>query len=445
MQVVEQTAEGLSREFKVTVEASELDRRLTAKIEEVKDKVVLKGFRPGKAPVSFLKKRFGREMMGDIVQDLLNETSEKTLRERELKPAMAPKIDLDGDFETIAKGGVDLEYTLAVEVLPSFEPADLTGLKLERLTAEIDEADVEERLKALADQQKIYKPKSDKAKAKDGDQLTIDFIGRVDSEEFGGGQGEDVRLILGSGAFIPGFEEQLVGVRAGDEPVVKVTFPEDYPAEALRGKEAEFQVEVKEVAEPVEAEINDELAAKLGLADLEALKKALREQIEKEYREQSRLHLKRKLLDALDEKHDFEVPPGMVEAEFEQIWRQVEQAGREEEDKDKTEEELRAEYRKIAIRRVRLGLVLAEIGQRNSIDVPQEDLSRALAEQARMLPGQEQQVYKFYQENPNALAQLRAPLFEDRVVDFLLELAEIEDKKVSKEELFSEDEDELGA
>lgn len=440
MQVVEQTAEGLSREFKVTVEASELDRRLTQKIEEVKDKVALKGFRPGKAPVSFLKKRFGREMMGEIVQDLLSETSEKTLRERDLKPAMQPKIDLEGDFETIAKGGVDLEYTLAVEVLPSFEPADLSGLKLERITADVTDEDVEARLKELAEMQKIYKPKSDKAKAKDGDQLTIDFTGSIEGEEFEGGKGEDVRLILGSGSFIPGFEEQLVGVKTGDEPVVKVTFPEDYPAEQLRGKEAEFKVEVKEVAGPEDAKIDDELAKKLGLDDLDALKKAVREQIEREYGEQTRMHLKRKLLDALDEKHDFEVPPGMVDAEFEQIWRQVEQAGLDDEDKEKPEEEVKAEYRKIATRRVRLGLVLAEIGQRNSIEVPQEALSRAIAEQARMMPGREQQVYKFYQENPSALAQLRAPLFEDRVVDFILELAEIEDKKVSKEELFSDPE-----
>ena len=435
MEVIEQSAEGLAREFKVKVDAAELDRRLTAKLEEMKGQVSLKGFRPGKAPVSFLKKRFGKDVMGDIVQEVLGETTEKALGERDLKPATQPKIDFANDLENIAKGGVDLEYTMSVEVLPEVTPADLSGLKLSRMTADVADETVTERLEMIAEQQTSYEARKDSEKAEDGDALTIDFVGRIDGEEFDGGKGEDSRLVLGSNTFIPGFEDQLVGAKTGDEVTVKVTFPEDYGVEHLTGKDAEFSVEVKEVAAPVKQEINDELATRVGLADLDALKKAVTESIENEYKQMSRTHVKRALLDELDKLHSFDLPPSMVEQEFTQIWSQVEQAGLDDEDKEKPEEEVKAEYRKIAERRVRLGLVLAEIGTKNNVTVPQEEITRAVSEQARQFPGQEQQVFEFYQKNPEALAQIRAPLFEDRVIDFILELADVTDEKVTPEKL----------
>ena len=438
MEITETRSEGLLREFNIKVEAAELDRRLVARLEELKGQVQLKGFRRGKAPVSFLKKLYGKGVMGEIIQDVLSETSQKTLSERELKPAGTPQIEPAGDIENVAQGGADLEYNMSVELLPDFEPVDVSTLKFDRLMSPVSDEELDEALGKLAEQQKSYEPREDDAVAEDGDALTVDFVGKIDGEPFEGGAGEGVRLVLGSGSFIPGFEEQLVGVKAGEDRVVKVTFPEDYSAEHLKGKDAEFEVGVSEVAAPQEASLDDELAKKLGLDDLDALKDAVTKQIESEHGQYTRMHLKRALLDSLSDAHDFELPPKMVDAEFDQIWQQVEQAGPDEEDEGKSEDELKADYRKIAERRVRLGLVLAEIGKRGKVDVPQEDLSRAMAQQASQFPGQEQQVFEFYRKNPGALAQLRAPLFEERVVDYILELAEVNDVEVPLEDLKKE-------
>jgi len=456
MEVTETRAEGLSREYTVKVEAAELDRRLNSRLEEIKGQVRLKGFRPGKAPVAFLKKMYGKGVMGEIIQDVMSETSEKALADRELKPAMQPKIDLAGDAEKIVEGAADLEYTISVEVMPTFEPMDPAAVNLERPVSEVTESDVTEALERIAAQQKTYKPREEGAGAEEADSLTIDFVGRIDGDEFDGGKGEDVRVVIGSGGFIPGFEEQLIGAKAGETRTVTVTFPEDYPVEALKSKEAAFEVSVKEVAAPEEAKIDDALAEQLGLENLDKLKEMLTDRLKSDYAQLSRQHLKRALLDVLDEAHDFDLPPGMVDAEFSQIWSQVqaefeaEKKAHAEHDHDHGEgdadhdhdhdheEPDEAEYRKIAERRVRLGLVLAEIGQRNNVVVPQEDLSRAIAEHARQFPGSEQQVYDFYRNNPNALAQLRAPLFEDKVVDYIFELATITDKTVSREELMKD-------
>ncbi|MEM9749367.1 MAG: trigger factor [Pseudomonadota bacterium] len=449
MQVTETRAEGLSREYTVKVDLEELDRRLTAKLEELKGQVRLKGFRPGKAPVSFLKKMYGKGVMGEIIQDLMTETSEKALSERSLKPAMQPKIDLTADSERLVAGEADLEYTMSVEVMPEFEPIDPASLTLERKTTEVSDADLDEALDRLAEQQRSYEAREDGAAAEEGDALTIDFVGKIDGEPFDGGTGDDVRLVIGSGGFIPGFEEQLKGVKAGESRVVSVTFPEDYGVETLKGKDAEFDVKVGEVAAPKEAAIDDELAKKLGLEDLNALKENVKERLAADFGQLSRQHVKRALLDALDDAHDFDLPEGMVDAEFQEIWRQVQAEmkagadaaadgeGDEASDEEEPDED---EYRQIARRRVRLGLVLAEIGQRNNVTVPQEDLSRAIAAQARQMPGQEQIVYDFYRNNPGALAQLRAPIFEDKVVDYILELATVTDKPVSKEELMKDPE-----
>lgn len=449
MEVIEENAEGLERRFKVKVPAAELDRKLVERLEGLKGQVHLKGFRKGKAPVSFLKKMYGKGVMGEIVQELVAETSQNAFSERDLRPATQPHPHFHCDMDEVIAGKADLEYDVHAEILPAFEPMDVTGLKLERPVAEVADADIDKALENLASQQQTYKPRGKTAKAKKNDQLVVDFIGRIDGEEFSGGKGEGVSIVLGSEQFIPGFEDQLIGATAESEREVKVTFPEDYGAADLAGKEAVFSVTVHEVNAPEKVAIDDALAEKLGLENLKALKDRLRERIEDDYKTLSRSHLKRKLLDRLDAAHDFDLPPSMVDAEFNQIWSQVESAERDEEDKDKTEEDLKEEYRKIAVRRVRLGLVLAEIGKRADVEVPSDQLQRAVQEQAvreaqaLSMRGEKvtpREVLQFYQKNPGAVAQLRAPLFEEKVVDYILERAEVTDKTVSREELMKDPE-----
>ena len=451
MEVIEKSAEGLDRKFLVKVPAEELDKKLVAKLEEVKGRVHLKGFRKGKAPVSFLKKMYGKGMMSEIIQEIVSETSQKAFTDRDLQPATSPHPHFHSKIEDVIDGKADLEYDVHAEVLPSFDPMDVAGLKLTRPVADIPEGDIDEALDNIAEQQVTYKERGKTVKAKDKDQIVIDFVGKVDGEEFEGGKGEGFELVLGSGQFIAGFEDQLVGAKAGDDVEVKVTFPEGYHAKDLAGKDAVFDVKVVEVRAPEKVEINDELAKKVGLESLDELKTRIKERIEEDYKRLSRGHLKRALLDKLDEAHDFELPKGMVDAEFEQIWRQVENSERDDEDKDKTDDELKAEYRKIAERRVRLGLVLAEIGKRAEVQVPSNELQQAIQQQAireaqmMQMQGQEvspQEVLKFYQQNPQAIQQIRAPLFEEKVVDYIIERAEVKDKTVTKEKLMEEPEGE---
>jgi trigger factor len=447
MEVIEKTAEGLTRKFTVKVPAAELDAKLNARLADVKGKVHMKGFRKGKAPLPFLKKMYGKGMMSEILQEIVNETSFKAFTDRDLKPATTPQPRLVTSFDAIIDGKADLEYDVAAEILPVFEPASVDGIKLKRPVADVADAEVEESLAKLAESNRDYEPRAAKEKAKEGDMLVIDFVGSIDGKEFKGGKGEGHSVVLGAGTLIKGFEDQLVGAKAGEDVEVKLAFPEDYGSDELNGKDAVFAVKVKEVKAPQEPKADDALATKLGFDDLAALKKRLRERLETEYRSMSRSHVKRALLDKLDAAHDFALPPSMVEAEFQQIWRQVENAERDEEDKGKTDDELKEEYRKIAVRRVRLGLVLAEIGRRADVQVPSEQLQRAVQESAIRdaqlfaLQGQKispQEVLKFYQQNPNAVAQIRAPLFEERVVDFILEKSDIEDRKVSKEDLMKD-------
>lgn len=445
MQVTETRSEGLSKEFKIVVPAGDLDARLTEHLETLKGQIQLKGFRPGKVPVSYLRKAYGKSVMGEVIQKTVEEVSSKTIEERALKPAQAPKIDLESEIEQVVEGKADLAITMAVELMPEFEPADVSKLKLVRPVADIKEEEVNKALDELAEQQKSFKSRGKTAKAKDGDQVSIDFVGRVDGEEFEGGKGESLPLVLGSGTFIPGFEEQLMGVKTGDEVTVNVSFPEDYSAKHLAGKAAEFAVTVGEVAAPEKADVDDELATKLGVENLDKLRELVEGRIKEDYSRASREKLKRNLLDALDDLHSFELPPGLVETEFDQIWAQVtadlEKSGASFEDEGETEESAREDYRKIAERRVRLGLVLAEIGQQNKIDVSEQEITRALSDRARQFPGQEQQVYEFYTKNPQALAQIRAPLFEDKVIDFIVELADVTENKVSQEDLFADPEE----
>jgi trigger factor len=446
VQVVEKSNEGLSRVITVTVPAADLNAKLDAKIAEMTPRMNIKGFRPGKVPAAHVRKMYGRDMMGEIVNELVNETSQKALDDSKVRPAAPAEIKPTSDMDAVVAGKADLAYEMAVEVMPEFEPIDPKTLKLTRPVYQASDEDVDAALKELASQAKSYEKKTAKtAKAADGDQLLIDFVGRIDGEAFEGGSATDAALTIGSGQFIPGFEEQLTGAKAGDEKTVSVTFPEDYGAKHLAGKAAEFAVTVKEVRGPKETPVDDDFAKQVGLESLESLKDVMRKNLEQQYAQASRFKLKRALLDALDSKHDFPLPPKMVEAEFDGIWRQVEgdkAAGRlSPEDAKKSDKKLKDEYRKIAERRVRLGLVLAEIGRANEVQVNDQELNNALMAEARNYPGQEREVLEFYRQNPNAAAQLRAPIYEEKVCDLIFDKAKVTDKPVAKEELEADDED----
>ena len=444
MQVTEITTEGLKREFAILVPRADLDAKVDGKLAEIKDKVQLKGFRPGKVPLAHLKKTYGKGVMGEVVEEAVNEATQAAVAERKLRAAQPPRIELTAKADDLVAGKTDLTFNVTVDVMPEFTPVDPATLSLTRLTAEVPSEDIEKALGRMADQQRTFTAKEEGAAAATGDQLKIDFEGKIDGVPFDGGKAEDFMLVLGSGMFIPGFEDQLVGAKAGDEKAVNVTFPEAYGSAELAGKAAVFDVKVKEVRGADAVEIDDAFAAKMGIESLDKLKELISAQMGADYARASRSHIKRALLDALDKAHDFPLPEGMVEAEFDAIWKAVlgelEREKKTFEDEGKSEDELKAEYRKIAERRVRLGLVLAEIGRLNSLDLTQEELGRAVAAEARRYPGQEQQVFEFYQKNPQALAQLRARLYEDKVVDFIVAMAKVEDKTVSREELFKEPE-----
>jgi len=445
MQITETVNEGLRREYKVVVPKSDLDTRLNSKIDEIKPRMNLKGFRPGKAPSSFLKKQFGKSMMGEIVEAAVNESSQKAITDNSLKPAQQPTVDLVSEIEQVVDGKSDLEFTVKVDLMPDFEVADVSKLKVERLTGDVADADVDEALKRLADQTKSYTDRADDEAAEKDDNAVIDFVGKVDGTEFPGGKADDFNLTLGSGQLIPGFEDQLIGARKGDAREVKVTFPADYPEATLAGKDAVFDVTVKAVKKPEVVAIDNDLAKKLGMDDIATLKDRVREQIKGDFARASRLHLKRRILDALDTQHAFALPSGMVEGEFNGIWKQVEaelqREGKTAADEGKSEDDLKKEYHDIAERRVRLGLVLAKLGEQNGISVAPEEVQRAIAARARQFPGQEQQVFQFYTQNPQAAAEIRAPIFEDKVVDFIAELAEVTDRKVDRETLFMDPDD----
>jgi trigger factor len=440
MQITETVSEGLRREYKVIIPAVDLDQRLTGRIEEMKPKVHLKGFRPGKAPVSFLKKTYGKSMMGEIVQDAVNESSEKAVKDNSLKPAFPPRIDLVSEIQQVVDGKADLEFTVKVDLMPDFEVSDVSKLKVERLVGEVGDADVEDALRRIAEQSRTYAAREEEQGAEKEDAVVIDFIGRVDGEEFAGGKAENFNLLLGSGQLVPGFEDQLIGAKQGEARDVKVTFPVDYPEAKLANKDAVFSVSVKEVKKPDPHVTDDELAKRVGLDSLAALRDRVREQLKQDFARASRLHLKRRVLDALDAVHSFSLPPTMVEGEFAGIWTQVEaelkKEGKTADDEGKSEDELKAEYHAIAERRVRLGLVLAKIGEQNGLTVGQDEIQRAIAQRARQFPGQEQQVFNFYANNQQAMAEVRAPIFEEKVVDFITELAEVTDRSVDRETLF---------
>lgn len=451
MQVTELLAEGLKREYRVVLPASELDAKANARLSELKDKVRLNGFRPGKVPVAHLKRMYGKSVLVEVIDQAVNEANTKIIEDNGFKLAMQPKVELPQDQEQVnevIEGKADLSFTVNLEVLPAITLGDFKSITLDKPVLAVSDEEVEETVKRIADANRPYAAKPE-GTAENGDRVTISFVGSIDGEKFEGGAGEDVPLVLGSNSFIPGFEDQLVGIKEDETRTVTVTFPEAYQAAHLAGKEASFEVTAKMIEAPTEMEIGDEFAKTLGMDSLAALKEQVKSRIAQEHNAQSRNKAKRRLLDALDGLHKFDVPPTLAEQEFDGIWGSVtaemEAQKKTFADEGTTEEAAREDYRKIAERRVRLGLVLAEIGEKNNIQVTDDEVTRAVVERARQFPGQEQQVWEFYRKNAQALASLRAPIFEEKVVDYLLELATVNEVPVTREELYAEDEDDKAA
>jgi trigger factor len=429
----------------VVLPQTELEQRLTSELANIKDRVKINGFRPGKVPVAHLRRVYGRSVMADVVQNAVNEANRKIVDDNNLKLAFEPRIQFPesrDEVEQAMEAKADLAFTVAVEVLPTFDLVDLSDVSVRKPVAAVSDTEINESLERMAKQNATFGTKD--GQAEKGDRVVVDFVGRMDGTEFEGGKGEGIQVELGSNTFIPGFEDQLLGVKAGDTKLVKVTFPPNYMAAHLAGKDAEFDVTVKEVQAAGELKIDDELATGFGMESLDKLKDAIRGAIQRDFDSHTRRKVKKELLDALDGKYAFELPPSLVEQEFAAVWSQVEAEmknnGRTFADEQTTEEEARADYRKIAERRVRLGLVLAQIGEKADIKVTDDEVTQALVERVRQYPGQERQVWEFYQKNPQALAEIRAPLFEEKVVDHILSEVKVVDETVSKEALFSDDE-----
>jgi trigger factor len=445
IQIVEKSVEGLSHVFGVTVSAGELNKRAEARITEITPKMQLKGFRPGKVPAAHVRRMYGKSIMSEVIDQTLNESTQKAIDDAKLRPATQPEMRLDSDMDQVLAGKEDLSYEIQLEVMPDFTPVDPRTLSLTRPVYAAPDSEVDEMLAQLARQNRTYESRpAEAAEAQDGDMVVADFVGRIDGEAFEGGTAEDSQIVIGSGQFIPGFEEQLIGAKAGDVVTVKVSFPDDYQVETLKGRPAEFETTIKDVRAPAESAIDDAFAEKLGLASMDALRTAVRAQIEQQYASQSRFKLKRALLDVLDTKHDFPLPPRMVDAEFSSIWQQVQNdktsGGLPEDDAGKSEEQLQAEYRKIAERRVRLGLVLAEMGRAANVQITEKEMTDAARQEAMRYGPQAQEVFEYLRKTPQAQAQLRAPIYEDKVVDLIFSLAAIEDRPVSKDELMADDE-----
>jgi trigger factor len=435
MQIVETTNEGLKRAYTVKIPAKDIESRIDAEVKKVAPQVRMPGFRPGKVPANLIKKMHGEALHSDAFNTAVRESVDQLMRDKKLRPALQPKVDLGDGYAQ----GKDAELSVELEVLPEIETPSVEGLKLEKLTVVVTDAQVDEALKTLASNQKSYKDAPKTKKSADGDQLVIDFVGRVDGTEFEGGKADGAPLVLGSGQFIPGFEEQLSGLKAGDSKTIKVGFPDDYPAENLKGKEAEFDVTVQAVKVPAETKIDDEFAKSLGLESLEQLKGLLKGQLEQETAGLTRTQMKRQLLDKLAAAHDFAVPPSMVEAEFEQIWQQLEAEVAKEDDPEASRKEIeadKADYRRIAERRVRLGLLLSEIGQANGVEVSNQEMQMLLQQAAQQYrPEDRERFVEYVRQDAMAQAQLRAPLYEDKVVDFLFDKAEVTERAVTREEL----------
>ena len=433
MQVTETLKEGLKREYAIKIPAQDLDSKVNEKLAEAQPEIEMKGFRKGKVPMALLKKQFGQRLLGEAMQETIDAAMTSHFEETGDRPAMQPEVKMTNEDWS---EGDDVEVAMSYEALPEVPDVDFSKITLEKLVAEPADSEVDEALASLAESAQNFEDRKKGSKAKDGDQVVIDFKGSVDGELFDGGSAEDYPLVLGSNSFIPGFEEQLVGVKAGETKSVTVSFPEDYGAAHLAGKEAVFECTVKAVKAPAPAAIDDELAKKFGAEDLDALKGQISERLAAEYAQASRAVMKRKLLDALDETVEFDLPTNLLEAEAKQIAHQLwHEENPEVQGHDHPEIETTEEHEKLADRRVRLGLFLAELGRKNEIEVSDSEMTQAVMNQARQYPGQERQFFEFVQQNPQMRQQIQAPIFEDKVVDYIFELAAVKEKKVSKEEL----------
>jgi trigger factor len=452
MQVKETVADGLKHEFQISVPASDLDAKADARLVDLKGKVRINGFRPGKVPVSHLKKVYGRSVMAETIDQTIRDTNSQIFTERGFRLATEPKVTMPTEqkaVEDVLTGKSDLTYTVSIEVVPVIQLADFKSFTVEKPVAEVTDSEIDDAIKRIAEQNRTFATKGEGAKAETGDRVTVSFKGTVDGTPFEGGTAENIQVTVGSNSFIPGFEEQLIGIAAGETRTLKVSFPKNYGNQKLAGQPAEFETTANLIEAPQETVINDEFAKTLGLESLDKLKEAARERLAAEFAGATRQRVKRLLLDRLDESHRFEAPPSLVDEEFNLMWNSIkaemESNGKTFADEGTTEEAAKEEYRTIADRRVRLGLVLSEIGERNKITVTDDEVSRAVIERARQMPGREKEVWDYYRSNANALAQLRAPIYEDKVVDFILELATVTEKKVSREDLYKDDEAEKSA
>ena len=452
MQVTETLSQGLKHEFQISVPASDLDAKADAKLVDLKDKVRLNGFRPGKVPVAHLKKIYGRSVMAETIDQTIRDTNTQIFTERGFRLAAEPKITMPtekDEVEELLTGKSDLTYKVEIEVVPPIQLADFKSFAVEKLVADVTDADVDEAINRIAEQNRSYAAKGEGAKAESGDRVTVNFKGTIDGTPFDGGTGDDIQVVIGSNTFIPGFEDQLIGIAAGENRTVKATFPKNYASTTLAGKDAEFETTATAVEAPQPVEINEEFAKTLGVESLDKLKEALRGRLTTEFAVTTRQRVKRALLDRLDETHKFEAPQTLVDEEFNLMWNSIkaemESGGKTFADENTTEDKAKEEYRGIADRRVRLGLVLSDIGEKNKITVTDDEVGRAVIERARSMPGREKEVWDYYRNNANALAQLRAPIFEDKVVDFILELANVTEKKVTREELYKDDEEKTAA
>ncbi|MFZ5734146.1 MAG: trigger factor [Pseudomonadota bacterium] len=451
MQVKETVSDGLKREFQVIVTAKDIDAKVDERLVDLKDKVRINGFRPGKVPVAHLKKVYGRSVAAETVDQMIRDTNTQIFTERGLRLAMDPKITMpteEKEIEDVLAGKTDLNYTVAIEIVPPIALADFKSFKIEKPVADVSDADVDEAIKRIADQNQLFTDKGD-AKAASGDRVTVSFKGTIDGVAFDGGTGEGIQVLIGSATFIPGFEDQLIGIAKGETRTIKADFPKNYMNNDLAGKAAAFETTATLVEAPQPRTVDDEFAKTLGLESLDKLKDAARERLRQEYDGLTRQRVKRLLLDKLDETHRFDAPPSLVDEEFNLMWNSIkaemESMNKTFEDEKTTEDEAKGEYRKIADRRVRLGLVLSEIGEKNKINVTDDEVGRAVIERARQMPGREKEVWDYYRSNPQALASLRAPIFEDKVVDFILELATVTEKKISRDELYRSDDEEKAA
>src|SRR3984893_11093119 len=446
MQVTQTNSEGLKREYRVVVPVTDLDAKVNERLVDLKDRVRINGFRPGKVPLAHLRRMYGRSVLAEAIEATVREANTSIISEHGFKLAMDPKVVLpeaEGEVADMMAGKTDLAYSVELEILPQIELGSFQDIELEKLTAEVGDQEIAESIEKIAEQNRPFSDKGPGAKAEQGDKVILSFTGTIDGQPFEGGTADDVAVAIGSKSFIPGFEEQLVGIGAGETRTVNASFPQNYLSANLAGKAASFEVTAKSIEAPGTVTVDEEFAKSLGMESLAKLKDAVKDRVSREHGEVTRRRLKRALLDALDGRYKFDLPPSLVEQEFANVWRtllaDLEAQGRTFAAENTTQEAARAEYGKIAERRVRLGLVIAEIGEENDIQGSREELTRAIVERARQFPGQEQQIWDYYRKNPNAVAGLRAPIYEEKVVDFLLEIPKGKEKTVSREELYNED------